>query len=210
MKVPIALALVALAIGTIAVDATGRRSHRCPPVESGSYQSRYGIEFARFKDRKDAYNHFGCLYGVGKSYVLDHLWNTELASASFSTRGGNPEIVGRYIAHYMIKRADPSQEPGTIAIRVFDLREGKEVFSEDLYEETKERARVGPIILKPNGSVVWTLKRRTGTEVDVHDSKGRRTLDVSPEVVYESVALSGDGKRLFWLHGNEAREAPID
>ena len=135
---------------------------------------------------------------------------TRRANLPYKRLGCFLYFVGRYIAHYMIKRADPSQEPGTIAIRVFDLREGKEVFSEDLYEETKERARVGPIILKPNGSVVWTLKRRTGTEVDVHDSKGRRTLDVSPEVVYESVALSGDGKRLFWLHGNEAREAPID
>ena len=123
-------------------------------------------------------------------------------------------VAGRYVAA-QAESCSPIDSTDCYGhLEVVNLRTGK------LVSRTPDRVIARDVILKPNGSVAYTTAAWERTypprivSADLYvlerGSAGPRQLDSGPAVDPSSLALSQDGKRLFWLNGDQARTAPFN
>jgi hypothetical protein len=156
--------------------------------------------------------HYGCLY------ARDREWPLSGGFAEFSQDFGPWALAGRYVAFgYEYEEAAP--DVAYEQIYVFDLRSGKQKYRVPTPTEGSPRGEsyVHAIVLKRNGSSAWIPSYHDEYphvlfqvwEVEMGRDGKRRKLDEGDSIRPHSLALSGNGKTVYWRKGSEARSAKL-
>jgi hypothetical protein len=206
----IAAAALTMAAVTAASPAQASRRDCLARASAGKtvVETRHAVVYARGQTLR------ACVYSEDHAVVLPNQGRFPIegrnGKATIDRR--SVRLAGRYVA-YSSKwyEAGHSSRPFTVQrVYVYDARFPDLKNRSDAHGE----GPVGPLFLKPNGSVAWTYTSAPGsaafpiTYVYKMDTTGdgEQELDrdgpQSPDfyrVVSSSLAMSGDNRRLYWM-----------
>ncbi len=135
----------------------------------------------------------GCNRLSGRRTVLARWFSCECSIADEP----DPQVwlAGRYVAvnQYF---CPPDASPCSGSMRVFDLRSGRALYG-------VITGALIDLVIKPNGSIGYLL----GQQLYRYDSRGPQLLDQGPGIDGGSLAVNRT--RLYWLHDNVPRTAPL-
>jgi hypothetical protein len=149
--------------------------------------------------------HYGCLYSRDREWPLTQF-------VEFRQFLGPWALAGRYVAYaYDAEEAAGGEQNDEI--HVVDLRTGKQKAGarQAAIGSTQGESRVHAIVVKRNASVAWIASFHE-EDFDnilfqvwaIEDGK-RRKLDEGRTIKPHSLALSANGKTLYWHAGSETR-----
>lgn len=156
--------------------------------------------------------HYGCLYSRDRAWQLTRF-------VEFSQFLGPWALAGRYVAYgYDVEEAAGGEQNDEI--HVVDLRTGKQKpgAREATEGSPQGESRAQSIVLKPNASVAWIASYHGESFEDlvfqvfaIETGRGgkRRKLDEGGAIRPNSLALSANGKTLYWRAGSETRSATL-
>ena len=135
----------------------------------------------------------GCNRLSGRRTVLARWFSCECSIADEP----DPQVwlAGRHVAvnQYF---CPPDASPCSGSMRVFDLRSGRALYG-------VITGALIDLVIKPNGSIGYLL----GQQLYRYDSRGPQLLDQGPGIDGGSLAVNRT--RLYWLHDNVPRTAPL-
>jgi hypothetical protein len=135
----------------------------------------------------------GCNRLSGRRTVLARWFSCECSIADEP----DPQVwlAGRHVAvnQYF---CPPDASPCSGSMRVFDLRSGRALYG-------VITGALIDLVIKPNGSIGYLL----GQQLYRYDSRGPQLLDEGPGIDGGSLAVNRT--RLYWLHDNAPRTAPL-
>lgn len=135
----------------------------------------------------------GCNRLSGRRTVLARWFSCECSIADEP----DPQVwlAGRHVAvNQYFCPPDASRCSGSM--RVFDLRSGRALYG-------VITGALIDLVIKPNGSIGYLL----GQQLYRYDSRGPQLLDEGPGIDGGSLAVNRT--RLYWLHDNVPRTAPL-
>jgi hypothetical protein len=156
--------------------------------------------------------HYGCLYSRDRAWQLTRF-------VEFSQFLGPWALAGRYVAYaYDVEEAAGGEQNDEI--HVVDLRTGKQKpgAREATEGSPQGESRAQSIVLKPNASVAWIASYHGESFEDVifqvfaiETGRGgkKRKLDEGGAIRPNSLALSANGKTLYWRAGSETRSESL-
>lgn len=119
-------------------------------------------------------------------------------------------LSGRYLGWVGVNSEEASQHNQS-AVFVLDLKTRKRVVSEysGLDFESDSSTHVAALVLSARGAVAWTT-RGTGevNDYSVHAAapgSPATVLDHGKDIALRSLAMSADGRRLYWTRGDEVK-----
>jgi hypothetical protein len=135
----------------------------------------------------------------------------------FDSKVEHLTLVGHQVAFAYLP-VDP-EDSDSDKIHRHDLRTGRHrtirVVSRDR-DLSGRGAYVRTLVLKPNGTVVWVGSYLAGDQeifqlntIEAGRRDRRSRLDEGAEIVHKSLALSSNGKRVYWKNAGEVRSAPL-
>jgi hypothetical protein len=155
--------------------------------------------------------HYGCLYARDKEWPLSN------GFAEFAHHFGQWALAGRYVAFgYEYEEAAPDLSYDQI--HVVDLRSGKDKYDVGSPTDSPNgESYVRAIVLKRNGSIAWISSYHDDYphvllqvwKFEVGGDGKSHKLDEGGSIRPHSLALSGNGKTVYWRNGAETRSAKL-
>ena len=214
---PMRRLLVLLALGALVASGAAPAAEAKPPKKkpcpvSVTAATVVTSQLAVYTTQRGRdFKMIGCDRKTRRRTVIDRWYSCECSIAD-----EYPPTVwtaGRYVATQAMACSPIDHTDCYGHLEVINLRTPK------LVSRTPDRVIARDVILKPNGSVAYTTAQWSGpysqtivsADVYVMERGGEaRLLDSGATVEPGSLALSQDGKRLFWLNGDQARTAPFN
>ena len=153
--------------------------------------------------------YYGCLYSRDKPRQLNVFHD-------FYDFFGPWALAGRYVAFaYDIEEAAGAEANDEIKVR--DLKTGRWLPGSFGTEGSSlGDASVSALVLKPNGSVAWIAfyykdsgRRFQVWALEKGSAGEKRKLDEGNAIRSHSLALSGNGKTVYWRNGAETRSEAL-
>jgi hypothetical protein len=153
--------------------------------------------------------YYGCLYARDKPRQLNVFHD-------FNDYFGPWALAGRYVAFaYDIEEAAGAEANDEIKVR--DLKTGRWLPGSFGTEGSAVgEASVAALVLKPNGSVAWiasyykdSVRRFQVWALEKASDGEKRKLDEGKAVRPRSLALSANGKTVYWRNGGETRSEAL-
>jgi hypothetical protein len=207
------LITAALALTVLVLPAAAPASCRSKIGKDGHVveQTKSAAVFRRHDDADIAQTFYGCEFRTGKLRRINKFPEQ---------RVGDWKLAGRYLGYTLSVEEGASHEL-VQDIHVLDLRSGKQRLVHGAVDPpTGQGDRLEEIrsyVLKPNASVAWIAEFRpdpndTPTSFQVNKIETSRndkftTVDQDDAIGARSIALSDDGKHIYWRHGTEPRSA---
>jgi hypothetical protein len=176
-------------------------------------QTKDAVVYRRHDDPKIDQTFYGCEFRTGKLRRVNRF---------LEQRVGQWKLAGRYLG-YTLSVEEGAESEFVENLHVLDLRTGKERIRHGAVDPpTGQGDRLEDVrsyVLKPNASVAWIAEFRpdpndiaTSFQVNkIETSQGDafKTLDQGETIGPRSIALSDDGKRVYWRHGHAARSSRL-
>lgn len=207
-------ALLAVAgLATLAlVGAPSEATHGCKLRGAKVLtRSKHAVVFKKSRRSSDPADTYGCLFRVGTIHGLG-----DQADASGEVVIQRAKLGGRYVAYELDRTGGVSE--GEDRVRLLDLRTGRTKVDEPATRRAVSNG-VESFVLKRNGSVAWIGRDsdplgQSPSNFEVHavadgEGTGNQTLDSGQNIDANSLALSGDRRRLLWTNRGKRTSAPL-
>ncbi|MFL5782549.1 MAG: hypothetical protein ACJ760_14630 [Thermoleophilaceae bacterium] len=210
------LAPVAAAAALLLVPAAASASCRSK-IGAGAHvveRTKNAVVYRRHDDPKINNTFYGCELRTGKLRRVNRFQEQ---------RVGDFKLAGRYLGYTLWVEEGASSDV-LQNLHVLDLRTGKERLVHGAVEpptpsKGDQFEGIASYVLKPNASVAWIAEFRpdpndVATSFQVNRIETSRddaftTLDSGDGIARRSMALSDDGKHVYWRHGKAARTARL-
>lgn len=203
------LVIGSIAAAAIAAPAAGARDQRCATLGKTLAANSVARVYAYTpRPTGTEIDVFGCLYGQAP---------IKLAGASVT---GNPTFLAAVSGRYAALATDLAQPDfGQAELRVYDLRTGQVVLRPQAATKRSSQTygiRITAVVLSGN-TVAWiasiqNFKQTSAPTVyEVHRAEQgtSRVLDSGTKIKPRSLALSSDGRWMYWLDHTKVHRASM-
>lgn len=206
----------ALAALVLLIPASASASCRSK-IGSGAHvveQTKNAVVYRRHDDPKISQTFYGCELRTGKLRRINKF---------MEQRVGDWKLAGRYLG-YTLWVEEGASADFVQNLHVLDLRTGKERLVHGAVEpptpaEGDRLEQITSYVLKPNASVAWIAEFRPDphevavsrqvNRIETSQSDDFTTLDQGDAIARRSIALSDDGKRVYWRNAGADRSARL-
>jgi hypothetical protein len=207
------LAPVAAAAALLLVPAAASASCRSK-IGAGAHvveRTKNAVVYRRHDDPKIDATFYGCELRTGKLRRVNRFQEQ---------RVGDWKLAGRYLG-YTLWTEEGASSDFVQNLHVLDLRSGRQRLVHGAVEPPTppgdQLEAIRSYVLKPNASVAWIAEFRpdpgdTATtfqvnKIETSQDDRFKTLDQDDAIGARSIALSDNGKRVYWRHDRATRSS---